>query len=59
MTWFCALVWPACGGSVWGCRREKKKAAMGPEPTGADLVKIMVRMPDGRKIQRSFLPSDR
>lgn len=32
---------------------------MGPEPTGADLVKIMVRMPDGRKIQRSFLPSDR
>jgi hypothetical protein len=40
-------------------RRDRKKAHLGPEPTGKDLCKITVKLQDGRKVQRSFTPTER
>ncbi len=40
-------------------RREKKRAALGPEPTEGEVCRIAVRLPQGGKpLQRSFLATD-
>jgi hypothetical protein len=41
-------------------RRERKRAALGAEPTAADgeVCRIAVRLPQGGKAQRSFLATD-
>jgi hypothetical protein len=45
----------------WGprCRRRSiKRTALGAEPTG-NVVKVMIKMPNGTKVQRSFLATDK
>lgn len=39
-------------------RREAKRAALGDEPTGADVCRIAVRLPQGGKVQRAFAATD-
>ena len=40
-------------------RREAKRAALGAEPTGADVCRIAVRLPQGGKnLQRAFAATD-
>lgn len=40
-------------------RREKKSAELGEEPQGKDACRIMVKLPDGQRVQRAFAPGDR
>lgn len=39
-------------------RREAKRAALGAEPTGADVCRIAVRLPQGGKLQRAFTATE-